>query len=261
MPRFRPSELASFLAEVGTGAKKSLSQNFLIDGNILKKIIAVADVQPGDLVVEIGPGPGALTESLLNTGAEVIAIEMDPIFAQHLRGEKLTVVQGDFLKWDLAHIPRKAKIVANIPYQITAPLLAKVLPETDLFESVTFMVQLEVAQRICGKENSSLSVFCALFGTPKLCFKVGRGCFTPAPKVDSAVISIKLHKPPIENVSGFLTMTRQAFQQRRKTLAASLASYGKEKVLQALESQGLNTKSRPEELSLEAFLALFAHLT
>jgi 16S rRNA (adenine1518-N6/adenine1519-N6)-dimethyltransferase len=268
MPIFKPKELLKFLEEIGASPKKGLSQNFLIDGNILKKIVQASGVQPGETIVEIGPGPGALTEQLLEAGATVIAIEKDEKLASALTrfgSDRLTVHCADILEFDLP-VDRPVKVIGNLPYQITTPILAKFLPQRDKVESLTVMVQEEVARRMVAGPGSKtyghLSLFLKFFSEPNYDFSVGRNCFFPAPRVDSAVVTLKLLKElPKVDEDPFWKMTRTAFQTRRKMLRRGLRDlYPPDRVEAALEQVGVSSQSRPEDLSLSTFLALFERL-
>lgn len=208
----RPSDLHAFLSSLGIHPKKGLSQNFLIDGNILRKVSVLADIQPGDFVLEIGPGPGALTQILLENGAHVLAVEKDTILADALlrhqtADKRLEVVCADIMEFDieteLSHRLKKgtkAKVVANLPYHITTPILSLLVKRTNLFSTLIVMVQEEVARRFVAKFNTSdygsFSVFLQFYTEPSYGFKVGRNCFYPAPAVDSAVVRLDLREPP-----------------------------------------------------------------
>lgn len=273
-PIHRPSVLQAFLKEWGLYAKKSLSQNFLIDGNIIQKIVAAAAVTKEDVVIEIGPGPGALTEALLNQGAHVIAIEMDPLFAKALDrlqtpDHRLEIIQEDVLKVSIRKLLQergitKCKVVANLPYHITTPILTTLLPLHELITSLTIMVQKEFAERMGAKkatpEYSSFTLFLEFYATVGCCFKVSRHCFSPSPNVDSSVVHCLLHPPLLkkEEEEEFFTLTRGSFGKRRKMLRSSLKElYGAENVEQALTKIGLKVTARPEELSLEQFIDLY----
>jgi 16S rRNA (adenine1518-N6/adenine1519-N6)-dimethyltransferase len=278
---YKPSALMAFLNEHGISAKKKFSQNFLIDYNILKKIVAAAHIQEGDLVLEIGAGPGALTQTLLEAGANVIAIELDPQFARMLdrlqdQKNSLEIIEADVLKLDLkglceqrAHArQKKIKVVANLPYHITTPILTRLLPLHHWIESLTVMVQKEFAERMAGKVGtssySSFTVFLEFYSTVKLCFTISPSCFYPAPKVHSAIVHCALHPPPLNEKEEvpFFMMTRTAFQQRRKMLHTSLKNlYPLHCIDEALEKMQINPKIRPEELSLKQFLSLFHFLS
>ncbi len=272
---YQPSQLRAYLASLGIGAKKGLSQNFLIDGNIVRKIVSEAKVQLGDLVLEIGPGPGALTEALIQAGAQVIAVEKDHVLAKALQERlPLEVFEEDVLAFPWRKIlserlaqGQKVKIIANLPYHLTTPILTNFAPAHDLISSMTVMVQKEVAERICappgGKDYSSLTVFLSYHARISYAFTVSNQCFFPPPKVHSAVITLQLRpSPEVSNQQAFFIMTRTAFGQRRKMLRASLSElYTSDKVTQALLALQKNPLARPEELSLETFLELFEKLS
>lgn len=266
---YRPSDLRAFLDDLGVKPKKRLSQNFLIDGNIVRKIAQFAGVKKGDCIVEIGPGPGALTEHLLQIGAQVAAIEKDETFAKALDrfqppDQRLSVIAADVLDVSVDKcFQKKGKIVANLPYHLTTPILAKLVPLNHAFESITVMVQKEVAERFIArprsKEYSSFTLFLEFYSKPEYGFTVEPTCFYPRPKVQSAVVKLQLKKPPsVSSVDQFFKVTRTAFQKRRKMMRASLKElYGAEAVTSALESAGIDPEARPEELSLGDFLRFF----
>lgn len=279
MPIYKPSELRFFLDQLGISPKKGLSQNFLIDGNIIRKIIATAEVHSGDTLLEIGPGTGSLTQALLETGASLVAVEKDVILAQALErlqtpAQSLTIFCHDILTFPLEkEMPRlmkegqKAKVIANLPYHLTTPILAQLVPLRELFSSLTVMVQEEVARRFIAQpgtsEYSSFTLFLRFYTTPHYAFTVSRHCFYPIPKVNSAVVSLQLREPPLsgEDVTTFFKLTRTAFEQRRKMLRGSLKHlFPSQKVERALEAIGQNPLARPETLSLEQFLQLHALL-
>jgi 16S rRNA (adenine1518-N6/adenine1519-N6)-dimethyltransferase len=275
MPIYKPSELLIFLEKLGINPKKALSQNFLIDGNIIRKIVSSADVKPGDVVVEIGPGPGSLTEALLETGAYVIAIEKDHVLGKELErlkspGKLLNIKIDDVLKFPLElelekHLKpgQKAKVIANLPYHITTPIVAKIVKLRNLISTMVIMIQEEVARRFIGTpsspEYSSLTVFLNYYSDPKYCFKVSKHCFYPSPKVDSAVVQLELHEPPlVSNETKFFQMTRTSFEHRRKMLRGSLRElYVSASIEKALITIHKTPKARPEELSLNEFIDLF----
>ncbi len=270
MRMYRPSELHTFLKEKGLYAKKGLSQNFLIDGNIIQKILNAASIEKGDFVVEIGPGPGALTQALLERGAKVLAIEMDPLFAKELErlqtpDMRLEVICQDILTFPLKKrlCGQKGKVVANLPYHITTPILVQLLPLYGLIESLTLMVQKEFAERMLAHPGSphysSFSVFVAFYADVVSHFSVSPNCFSPRPSVISSVMHCKLHLPALETeMEDFFRLTRTAFGQRRKMLRSTLQSlYSKEAIEQALTSIHRPLTIRPEELSLKEFILLY----
>jgi 16S rRNA (adenine1518-N6/adenine1519-N6)-dimethyltransferase len=268
MNLYKPSALKAFLAEIGAAPIKFLSQNFLIDGNIVRKIVRFADVNAKDSVLEIGPGPGVLTEELLAHGAHVFAVEKDRKFASALtrlqtEDKRLIVFEDDALKWDFAsHLKQKTKLVANLPYNITTPILTHFLPRRDFFQTLTVMVQKEVAERLLAHPGSkaygSLSVFVQFYSDPIKGFIVEPTCFYPAPKVQSAVVQFRLKVPPITDEDHFFEMTRCAFGQRRKMVHTTLKKlYPLDRIEEGLTKVGKGLKVRPEELSLADFLVLF----
>ncbi|MDF2578153.1 MAG: rsmA [Chlamydiales bacterium] len=272
------NELLTFLNSLGTRAKKHLSQNFLIDQNILNKIVDTAQLEENDIVLEIGAGPGALSEALLKTGATLIAVEKDPIFAQALNRFKTEYPKSEFFCDDICTFdiaacirPRllpgkKAKVIANLPYQLTSPILAQFLPLHELFSDLIFMVQEEVAQRIVApagsSEYSSLSLFVKVYSEPFYAFKVSHNCFHPKPKVDSAIVKLKLHEPPaVSDLESFFKVTRTAFQHRRKMLRSSLSKlYSSTAIKIALGKAQLPETTRPEEITLTQFITFFEYL-
>lgn len=272
MPIYKPTELRQFLNELGIFPKKSLSQNFLIDGNIIRKIVAVSQATADDVILEIGPGPGALTEALLETKAKIVAVEKDHMLATALERLKrednfLEVFQEDILQFPLEKAvkdkQKKIKVIANLPYHLTTPILSYLVNRHDIISQVVVMVQEEVARRFTAAVDteaySSYSLFLRYHTTPTYAFQVSRHCFYPPPKVDSAVVSLTLHTPPtVSSEESFFKMTRTAFEHRRKMLRASLRElYPPDRIEQALVEIGLNPQARPEQLGLEAFIALF----
>ncbi len=251
-----PKNLFPFLSELDARPLKALSQNFLIDANIIRKIADSVDVQPGDRILEIGPGPGALTEEFLRRGAQVIAIEKDRRFAgalERLQTEdgRLTVIEGDFLESDLDSLLPNAplKVAANLPYHIATPILEKLCEKRELFTEAHLMVQKEMADRMAAKPGSkvigSLTLFLQVYAELSIAVKVSRNCFFPAPKVDSTVVKLAFREPPMEDPGPLLAWIRRAYQQRRKMLRSTLGIQGPASTL------------RPEALSLEEWVSLF----
>lgn len=263
-----------FLKELGISPRKGLSQNFLIDGNIVKKIISTAELKEGDATIEIGSGPGSLTEAILNVPASVIAIEKDLSLAKALERldpshQWLKIISEDVLTTDLAPFfskNKKMKVLGNIPYHITAPILAKFVPLNSHISSLTVMVQEEVARRITAnpgtKDYSSFAIFVQFYAEAVYAFKVSKNCFYPAPKVDSAIVHLKL-KMPDQTVDAdkFFLMVRSAFQMRRKILKNSLKElYPPEKIDDVLKKLGIKPLARPEEIALEQYISLLKEL-
>lgn len=279
MPIYKPSELRQFLDQLGTGPKKGLSQNFLIDGNILRKIVATAHVQPGDLILEVGPGPGSLTETLLNSGAQVVAVEKDEVLAEALKrltpadANRLEIHCDDIMQFPAdavigARLPPggRAKVIANLPYHLTTPIIAEMVTKHHLFSHLILMVQDEVARRFTAQpgssEYSSFTVFLNFYCRPHYAFGVSSHCFYPRPKVNSAIVVLELKAPPaVADVTAFFQLTRTAFEHRRKMMRSSLrALYAPAAIEAALAAIGHSPQARPEELSLEDFLKLFDKL-
>ncbi len=264
MPRPLPP-LRDVINSLGLRAKKSLGQNFLFDLNLTGKIARLADDLDKTTVIEIGPGPGGLTRSLLAAGAKkVIAIEHDPRCHKALAQiseaypGRLDIVEADALKVELSSLcPAPRQIVANLPYNIATPLLIKWLRDIDNFEKLTLMFQKEVADRITAKPKSKaygrLSVICQWLCHAEQEFDISREAFTPPPKVTSTVISLTPRKEPLAAAEwGKLEkVTASAFGQRRKMLRASLKSYN----LNFEELQIIET-ARAEELTVEQFCAI-----
>ena len=272
-----PKTLSEFLDEHGLRAKKSLSQNFLIDANIISKLCTSANLRCDDFIIEIGPGPGAITEKLVESGARVVCIEKDRSFAQILsrltNKGNLTIYNADALEFDFDTLitnnlepGKKVKIVANLPFHITSPILTNLLESSHLIESITVIVQKEVAERFCaspGEKNySSISLFINFFAKSKHLFNISRNSFNPKPGVDCAVLQLIMKDTlPDVDQNSFFKMTRTAFNQKRKMLRASLKLlYAPSDVEKTLEKIGLNKMARPQDLSLEKALALFNRL-
>lgn len=262
MAVYKPSELKQLLLELGVAPKKGLSQNFLIDGNILNKIVDLADVKENDLVLEIGAGPGALTEFLLERKAKVMAVEKDTVWATRLKEKypSVEVFNEDILEFDIdKHIKPGTKVVANLPYHITTPIISKLIQKKNLFSQVIVMVQDEVGRRMTAHKNTSeygsLSVFLNFYTHPIYGFKVKRTSFLPAPKVDSAVVKLEIKAPPqVSDEVAFFKMVREAFNHRRKMLRGSLSKlYSKEAIERALPYP----EARPENLDISELIALF----
>ena len=261
--------------------KKSFGQNFLTDTNILQKIVDTAEIDDQVNVIEIGPGIGALTEFLAERAAEVMAFEIDhrlvPILADTLRDfDNVTVVNEDILKVDLAqHIQNfknpdlPIKVVANLPYYITTPILMHLIESGIPFSEFVVMMQKEVADRISAQPNTkaygSLSIAVQYYMTAKVAFIVPRTVFVPAPNVDSAILKMVRRPEPavaVEDESFFFKMSKASFTHRRKTLWNNLTGYFgkteevKDKLTKALDQAGLSPSVRGEALSLAEFASL-----
>ena len=252
---------------------KSLGQNFLIDDSVPRDIVSGAEVCKDDLVIEIGPGVGTLTAQLLNTAKRVVAIELDndliPILSQELGdNQNFTLIHNDALKVDFNEIigdEQSVKLVANLPYYVTTPIIVKLLKEKYNFKSLTIMIQKEVAERMAAepgnKDYGALSLLVQYYCDTEIVRKVPPACFIPRPKVDSIVIRLeKLDNPRVEvqNEKLFFDIIRNAFNMRRKTLWNGVKNIGlsKEKLEEAFDEANIDIKRRGETLSIEEFAAL-----
>ena len=258
--------------------QKKFGQNFLIDSHVLDKIIAAAGVTKDDVVLEIGPGFGTMTQYLAETAKEVIAVEIDktliPILHETLADyDNITIINEDILKVDIKKLVdeknggRPIKVVANLPYYITTPIIMGLFESHVPLDNITVMVQKEVAQRMQAgpgtKDYGALSLAVQFYAEPYIIANVPPNCFIPRPGVGSAVIRLtKWDNPPIavKNESLMFALIRASFNQRRKTLQNSLVNGGlsvtKEQVVQALEQMELSPTIRGEALTLEQFAIL-----
>ena len=258
-------------------ASKRLGQNFLIDANIVRGIVEAAGIVSGDRVLEIGPGIGTLTQGLAEAGAAVTAVELDKklpaVLAETLAGyEQVRIVPGDILKIDIRALmsDEPFKVVANLPYYITTPILMALLEQRLPVSSIVTMVQKEVAERMTaqpgGKEYGSLSVAVQYYTEPAIVLDVPPRSFLPAPEVDSVVIACRVRTQPAVTVKDerlFFRLVRAAFGQRRKTLANALKTLGmeRERLAQAMEAAAIDAGRRGETLSLTEFARLADQLS
>lgn len=255
-------------------AKKSLGQNFLTDENILKKIANSSETNSDDLIIEIGPGKGALTKYLVNKGSYLVCYEIDERLTEVLKkyqSDKTKVIFQDFLKANILEnikdIPyKKIYVIANIPYYITTPIIKKVI-ELENLENMTLLVQKEVALRMTSKPNSkaygSLTVFLNYYFDIEYLFDVSNTCFTPVPKVTSAVIkfSKKEKRSDLKNEKLFFELVENAFKMKRKTLKNNLKMYDWNKIKEVLVKNKIEENVRAEGLSLEVFIEIANCLT
>lgn len=256
--------------------KKRLGQNFLIDGQTIADIIDFANIQPEDTVIEIGPGVGFVTEQLVKHAKQVIAIELDEEAIKELEkldAPNLKIIHNDILKQDLSELcDGKIKVVANIPYYITSPIIAHLLGEIDDLNNknrnkitdILLMVQEEVARRMVANENSSgkqyglLTILSQFWADVEIMKLVGRRSFYPAPKVNSALVKLVVREKPLLDLTDykhFRKVIKAGFSQRRKNIKNCLMSGGftKDKIQTALQSLGLDENIRGEKLSIEMF--------
>ena len=259
--------------------QKKYGQNFLIDAHVLDKIIDAAEIGPDDFVLEIGPGIGTLTQYLAESAREVTAVEIDshlvPILEEMLQNyDNVTVLNEDILKVDIAELARQKnkgkpiKVVANLPYYITTPIIMGLFESHVPIDNITVMVQKEVAERMQvgpgTKDYGALSLAVQYYAKPYLAANVPPNCFIPRPKVGSAVIRLtKYQEPPVQVKDERLMfrLIRASFNQRRKTLQNSLSNspelnITKAQTAEALEKMGLPAAVRGEKLTLEQFARL-----
>lgn len=252
---------------------KSLGQNFLIDDSVLNDIVEGAEVNENDFIIEIGPGVGTLTAKLLIKAKKVTSIELDndliPILHEELgEYENFNLIHKDALKVDFNSLigeEKSVKLVANLPYYVTTPIVVKLLKDGYNFKSLTIMIQKEVAERINAepncKEYGALSVLVQYYCNTSIVRKVAPSCFIPKPKVESIVIRLdRLDKPRVNSKDENLMfeLVRAGFNMRRKTLwnAAKSFKLSKEKLEEAFEKSGIDPKRRAETLSIEEFAYL-----
>ncbi len=248
-------------------AKKSLGQNFLKDPYYLKKIADAARVDADDQILEIGPGLGHLTRMLAERARKVLAIEIDDRLVLHLQKEfsaspNVEIVHADALGYSYESLAGKWKIVANLPYYISTPIIQRLLLSREKFFSLTLMLQKEVAWRIAaspgGKEYGYLSVLVQLYTLPRIEFMVPPGSFTPMPEVDSTVITLTVRDHPaivLADENFFVRLVKAAFSQRRKTLRNALRQLDmpREKMHAVLGKTGIDLGRRAETLTVEEF--------
>ncbi|MDE7183666.1 MAG: 16S rRNA (adenine(1518)-N(6)/adenine(1519)-N(6))-dimethyltransferase RsmA [Lachnospiraceae bacterium] len=275
-----PTNTIAILQKYHFNFQKKYGQNFLIDANILEKIIHAADVRANDCVLEIGPGIGTMTQYLCEHAREVVAVEIDPKLIPILEQDTLsayhnvTIINQDILKLDLNAIVQEKnngepiKVVANLPYYITTPIIMGLFESHVPLDSITIMVQKEVAERMQvgpgTKDYGALSLAVQYYAKPEVMMIVPAGCFMPRPNVDSAVIKLTRHDKPPVTVSDekfLFHIIRAAFNQRRKTLVNALGNAAelhleKGSILRALEKMGLSPTTRGEALTLGEFAEL-----
>lgn len=259
--------------------QKKFGQNFLIDNHVLEKIVRASDITKEDFVLEIGPGIGTLTQYLCESAGKVVAVEIDrkliPILDETLSDyDNVTVLNEDILKLDIAALVKERnegkpiKVVANLPYYITTPIIMDLFEKHIPLLNITIMIQKEVADRIQAgpgsKEYGALSLATQYYAKPYIAANVPPNCFMPRPKVGSAVINLTPYKEPpyhVEDEKLLFSLIRASFNQRRKTLVNGIfnyedLSYSKEEIVDALESLEISKDIRGEALTLEQFIGL-----
>ena len=270
MDLYKLSVIKEICDKFGFSFSKNFGQNFLTDRNILEKIVEVSAIDKDYGVIEIGPGFGVLTKFLLEKAGKVVSIEIDTrlkeVLDYTLSGyDNFEFVQSDALKTDLKKLieekfnQKKIVVVANLPYYVTTPIITKLLESNLDLESITIMVQKEVAQRLVAdetsKDNSSISLFVKYYADANIAFNVSRNVFVPAPNVDSAVVNLKLKKDRFEYEKTMFKLIKNGFENRRKTILNSFCKSGieKDKIIEVLDKLNIDTRTRAEKLSLEDF--------
>lgn len=274
-----PTELKALLNRHGFNFSKTLGQNFLIDKNVLNKIVSASELNENSCVLEIGPGAGTLTRRLAETGARCTAVEIDkallPILGETLAGfDNFNLINSDILKVDLKKLikdefdSKPFHVIANLPYYITTPIIMQILESRLPVVSMTLMVQKEVADRMCAtcgsKEYGALSVAVQYYTIPTVICRAEPHCFIPQPKVASSVVHLKVSPTPTVTVSDekkFFAIVKSSFGQRRKTLLNALSkspyfSANKDSVRSALVQMGVDENIRGEKLSISQFAKL-----
>ncbi len=263
------------LAEYGLIPRKGLGQHFLVDRNILDKVIRTAQVEKEDIVLEVGPGLGEMTLALARQAKKVIAVEIDSKFAVILKQKmrdfsNVEVVESDILKMDFSQYFRKErypiKVVANLPYQISTPLLFRFIEFKETLSTLTLMLQKEVAERIVAspgrKEYGSLSIFIQMFSDVSICFFIKPSAFFPPPKVESAVVHMRFKEKPAVNLGDekwFKKVVKGCFGYRRKTLMNALKHSGlplPKSTESKMEKIGIDPRRRPETLTIQELVYL-----
>ena len=270
------TETKRILDKYNLQAKKKLGQNFLVDGNIIHKIIDQINLSKEDGVIEIGPGIGAMTEILLQQAEKVLCYEIDKdmveVLSRELTNGNLLIKQEDFLKADLISDLKNFKenqrivVVSNLPYYITTPIIFKLLEEETSIEEFYFMVQKEVGLRLTGKpktkDYNSLSVLISFQAEANLLFEVKRNSFYPVPDVDSVIISLKKTGKDygVNNRKKFIEFVQNIFAMRRKTIINNLMakySFSRKELVDIMSSQGHKETLRAEELSVKEIVELY----
>ncbi|MDO8668721.1 MAG: 16S rRNA (adenine(1518)-N(6)/adenine(1519)-N(6))-dimethyltransferase RsmA [Candidatus Buchananbacteria bacterium] len=267
------SEIKAICQEYNITPTKSKGQNFLFDQNVMEKIIQSAKLGPKDVVLEIGPGLGVLTDDLIKQSGQVTAVELDKKLIYFLRKKyasapNLKIIEGDILKLNIStlDLKRPYKIVANLPYNITSNFIRNFLETENPPIEMIIMIQKEVAQRIVAKkgEMSLLSLSVQFYAEPKILFEVSRNSFWPSPQVDSAVISLKLKSSlPFSDPKAFFKVAKIGFSAKRKQLHNNLANglhLGNDQIKGFLKDMGLTEKIRAQDLAMEDWVKLLQKL-
>lgn len=268
------SKVMNILEKRGLNPLKKLGQNFLVDDNLTKKIVDSIDYNNVDLIIEIGPGLGALTEYLLKKNIKYVGIELDKgasdyLIEEYKENDKFSLISEDFLKVDIEQVFSKYEnitIISNLPYYITTPIIEKIITSQLKYKSLTFMMQKEVGERILSKPNSkkysSLSIFIQYYSNVRHICNVKPNSYFPEPNVDSIVIELsKKHFEPIDNI--FFKFVQRCFNARRKTILNNLnqmKELKKEEIEKILIELNIRKNLRPENLDVDDFINLYKQI-
>lgn len=248
-----------------------LGQHFLASDGHRRRIVDALHLKGGENVLEIGPGRGAITDLLAERAGRLVGIEVDPRLAGNLKeryagNDRVEIIEGDILEVTLPPFDGPVRVVGNLPYYITSPILMRLFEHAAQIDYIVVMVQREVAERMTAQPGTRdyglLTVTTRYYAEPKLLLTIPPGAFQPRPKVESAVVGMKVMPRALADEAGFFRMVRAAFAQKRKTLVNNLKqAYGLETVKAKLEAAGLKPSSRGEEMTIEEFEKLFLLLT
>lgn len=274
---YKPKDLIAYLSSMGIKPKKSLSQNFLIDKNILDIIIKSADITKEDIVLEIGSGPGVVTFEIIKKAKKVIAVEIDDIFAKNLKDQKidnLKIFNQNFLKFDLdifKKLNKKIKVISSVPYHVTSFIITKLLNHHFLFSKIILIIQKEMAEKLLAKKDSKqygyFSFFVNFYSKVNILADISKNCFFPKPKVDSVILELTIKDHFLDaikkdiDIEKFFHFVKIAFSQRRKKILSLIKIFSsKEKIIKILHELNIDKDIRAENLSLDDFLALYKKL-
>jgi 16S rRNA (adenine1518-N6/adenine1519-N6)-dimethyltransferase len=264
-PELPPLDTIALLRRTGIRPEKSKGQNFLMDETVLRKIVAAAEINNEDVVLEVGPGLGSLTRYLAATAKKVVAVELDPWLIPPLEGvmapwNNVTIIQGSILDFIISEIVEQENylVVANIPYYITSAIMRHLMENSPRPKRIVLTMQKEVAERVCSKpgDMSLLALSVQVYGAPEIAARIPAGAFYPAPKVDSAVLKVNLYAEPLiplEQINTFFRLTKAGFSQKRKTLRNALSGGLAIPAASAealLKASGIDPMRRAETLSI-----------
>jgi 16S rRNA (adenine1518-N6/adenine1519-N6)-dimethyltransferase len=261
-------QIKELLENIGVKPSKSYGQNFLVDNNVLKKIIDKSKLKKSEQVLEVGPGLGFLTELLSPQAKSVVVVEKDKRLAQYLEERELANVKiekGDVLRFDINKIKGKYRVIANLPYSISSRFIRQFLETSNAPESMVLMLQWEVIERMLAKpgEMNMLALSVQYYSDPKVLFKVSKNSFWPSPRVDSGVIlldNIQKNAHMIDSL-GLFAFMKSGFSSKRKQLKNNLAKYGQETIEDGLVALGLAADTRAQTLSLDQWQKLYRGAT